>query len=186
SIHILVNNAGFGILGRIDSTPFSELERMMQTNYFGAVNTTLAVLPIMKSQRCGAIVNVSSIAGIMGVAGMGGYGATKAALIGFTESLRDEVLRDGIRVSMICPGVTEGGEFFQSADRAAIPAASRLLRPLSPEDVARAIRRAIEGGSYRIILPAEAAIFMRLKEFFPRAAHFLMRVTSALLERKKP
>lgn len=181
-VDVLINNAGFAIFDPIESARPDELESMMATNYFGTVWCTQAVLPQMLARGDGTIVNVASIAGIMGYARMGGYCATKFAIIGFTESLRDEVLGRGVRVAMVCPGTTES-EFFVNAERGKMPGASRLIHGVSPERVARAICRTAEDGKYRRILPPAAALYMRMKEIFPRFAHLLMRRVSALLER---
>jgi short-subunit dehydrogenase len=182
-IDVLVNNAGFAIFDAIENARPEDLEAMMQTNYFGAVWCTKAVLPSMLARGSGTIVNVASIAGIMGYARMGGYCATKFAMIGFSEALRDEVLGRGVRVAIVCPGTTET-EFFVKAERGKMPAASRLILAVSPERVARVICKSAEDGKYRRIVPFTAAIFMRFKELMPRAAHFLMRVVSRVLEKK--
>ena len=182
-VDVLVNNAGFGIFGALATADPDDLHAMMETNFFGAVNCTQAVLPGMLARRAGTIVNVSSIAGIMGYAGMGGYCASKFAIIGYTEALRDEVLSKGVRVALVCPGTTETG-FFDTAEREKMPGASRLIPGISPERVARAICDAAEDGRYRRILPLLAAIYMRLKEAFPQLAHLLMRRASALMERR--
>ncbi|HVR40329.1 MAG TPA: SDR family NAD(P)-dependent oxidoreductase [Thermoanaerobaculia bacterium] len=180
-VDVLINNAGFAIFDSIAEAKVDELHSMMDTNYFGALHCTQAVLPQMLARGRGAIVNVSSITGIMGFARMGGYCATKFAMIGFTEALRDEVLGRGVRVALVCPGTTNT-EFFVKAERGKMPGASRLILAVKPEKVARAICNAAEDGKYRRILPLFAAIYMRLKEFFPRFAHLLMRRVSALLE----
>lgn len=182
-VDILVNNAGFAIFDAVADAKTNDLRAMMDTNYFGTVNCTKAVLPAMLQRGRGTIVNVSSITGIMGFARMSGYCATKFAVIGFTESLRNEVMRRGVRVAMVCPGTTET-EFFVKAERDMMPAASKLMPGVSPERVARAICNAAEDGRYRRILPLLAAVYMRLKEIFPRLAHLLMRRTSSLLERR--
>lgn len=179
---ILVNNAGFAVFDAIENADPNDLERMMQTNYFGAVWCTQAALPAMLARREGTIVNVASISGIMGYARMGGYCATKFAMIGFTEALRDEVIDRGIRVSMVCPGTTETN-FFATADRSKIPGASRLIFSLEPERVAKAICDSAEDGRYQRILPFGALAYMRFKEHMPRFAHFLMRRVSAMLEK---
>jgi short-subunit dehydrogenase len=181
-VDVLVNNAGFAIFDPIESAKPDDLEAMMQTNYFGAVWCTQAVLPQMLARRSGTIVNVASIAGIMGYARMGGYCATKFAMTGFTEALRDEVLGRGVRVAMVCPGTVET-QFFQKAERGKMPGASRLILAIKPERVARAIARAAEDGKYRRILPVGAALFMRLKEALPRFAHLLMRRVSSVVEK---
>ena len=182
-VDVLVNNAGFAVFDSIVEANVDELREMMDTNYFGAVHCTQAVLPQMLARRGGTIVNVASITGVMGFARMGGYCATKFAIIGFTEALRDEVIGHGVRVALVCPGTTDT-EFFARAEREKMPGAERLLPTVKPERVARAVCDAAEDGRYRRMLPLLAAIYMRLKEFFPRLAHLLMRRTSALLERR--
>jgi len=179
---ILVNNAGFAVFDAIENANPDDLEQMMQTNYFGAVWCTQAALPAMLARGEGTIVNVASIAGMMGYARMGGYCATKFALIGFTEALRDEVIGRGVHVAMVCPGTVES-EFFVKAERGKMPGASRLILAIKPQRVANAICDSAEDGRYRRILPLGAAIYMRLKEFSPRLAHLLMRRVSALLEK---
>jgi len=180
-VDVLVNNAGFAIFDPIEKSIAGDLESMMQTNYFGTVYCTKAVLPQMLDRGAGSIVNVSSIAGIMGYARMGGYCATKFAIIGFSEALRDEVIARGVRVALVCPGTTDT-DFFVKAERGKMPAASRLILAVKPERVARAIADAAEDGKYRRILPPFAALYMRLKEMFPRIAHLLMRRVSSLME----
>jgi hypothetical protein len=182
-VDVLVNNAGFAVFDAIAEAKPGELRAMMDTNYFGMVHCTQAVLPRMLQRGSGTIVNVASIAGIMGYARMGGYCATKFAVIGFTEALRDEVLGRGVRVALVCPGTTET-EFFVKAERGKMPGASRLILAVSPERVARAVCDAAEDGRYRRILPLFAALYMRMKEISPRLAHFLMRRVSALMERR--
>lgn len=182
-IDVLVNNAGFAIFDPIESAKASDLEEMMSTNYFGAVHCTQAVLPQMLSLGGGTIVNVASITGLMGYARMGGYGATKFALVGFSEAVRDEVIGRGVRVALVCPGTVDS-EFFERADRNKLPAPARLVPALSPERVARAICDSAEDGRYRRILPPSAALYIRLKEFFPRLAHAIFRRTSSVMERR--
>jgi len=181
NVDVLVNNAGFAIFDAIENARPDDLEAMMQTNYFGTVWCTQAVLPQMLARRAGTIVNVSSIAGIMGYARMGGYCATKFAIIGFSEALRDEVLGRGVRIALVCPGTVET-EFFEKAERGKMPGASRLILAVKPERVARAICNAAEDGKYRRILPPFAALYMRLKEVFPRVAHLIMRRVSGAME----
>ncbi|HEX3582280.1 MAG TPA: SDR family NAD(P)-dependent oxidoreductase, partial [Thermoanaerobaculia bacterium] len=180
-IDVLVSNAGYGIYDPIEIAKTSDLESMMQTNYFGAVYCTQAVLPQMLERREGAIVVVSSITGIMGYASMGGYCASKFALNGFAEALRSEVIGRGVRVSMVCPATTDT-DFFQIAERDKMPGASRMMLAMKPEKVARVVCDAAADGRYRRILPLFAHVYMRFKEIFPRAAHTLMRRVSAMME----
>jgi short-subunit dehydrogenase len=182
-IDVLVNNAGFAIFDGAAQARPDDLRSMMETNYFGAVACSQAVLPQMLERGGGAIVNVGSIAGIMGFARMGGYCATKFALAGFTEALRDEVMHRGVKVALVCPGTTRT-EFFVKAERGKMPAASRLMLAVPAERVAHAICDAAVSGSYRTILPFFAAAYMRMKELFPRSAHFLMRRVSGAMEKR--
>lgn len=183
SVNVLVNNAGFAMFDAFADAKPDELRSMMDTNYFGTVNCVQAVLPQMLARGEGTIVNVASITGIMGFARMGGYCATKFAIVGMTEALRDEVLGRGVRVALVCPGTTET-EFFEKAERGKMPGASRLMLAVRPERVARAVCDAAEDGRYRRILPLLALTYMRMKELFPRFAHLLMRGVSAMLERR--
>lgn len=182
-VDVLVNNAGFAVFSPVAEANPDEVREMIETNYLGAFHCTQAVLPRMLARRSGTIVNVSSITGLMGFSRMSAYCASKFALTGFTEALRDEVIGSGVRVALVCPGTTET-EFFVKAERGKMPGASRLMPGVEPERVARAVCDAAEDGRYRRILPALAAIYMRYKEFSPRVAHALFRWVSALLERK--
>lgn len=182
-VDVLVNNAGFAIFDSVAGSNPADLRDMMDTNYFGAVHCTQAALPGMLERGRGTIVNVASITGLMGFARMAGYCATKFALVGFSEALRTEVLGSGVKVALVCPGTTDT-EFFVKAEKGKMPGASRLMLAVKPERVARAICDAAEDGRYRRIIPALAAIYMRMKEVFPRLAHSLFRYVSAFLEKR--
>lgn len=182
-VDVLVNNAGFATFAPIENANPDDFEAMMKTNYLGTVYCTQAALPRMLARGAGSIVIVASIAGLMGYPNMGAYGATKFALVGFAEALRDEVIGRGVDVALICPGTTDT-EFFVKAEREKLPGASRLILSLSPERVARAICDSARDGSYRRIVPFTARVFIRLKELFPRIAHSLFRSVSTAMERR--
>jgi len=103
-IDVLVNNAGFSSAGFVEDTRIEELRHQMETNFFGAVAMTKAVLPTMRSQRSGQIIQVSSVSGRAGVPMVSSYVASKFALEGWSESLRMEVHSLGIRVVLVEPG----------------------------------------------------------------------------------
>jgi len=103
-IDVLINNAGYGILGAVEETPESELRALMETNFFGAVSVIKAALPALRSQRSGAIVNISSLGGQLSFAGFSAYSASKCALEGFSEALAQELAPFGIKVLIVEPG----------------------------------------------------------------------------------
>ncbi|CCE11023.1 Short-chain dehydrogenase/reductase SDR [Bradyrhizobium sp. STM 3843] len=103
-IDILVNNAGYGLLGAIEEASAAETERLFATNVFGLLGVTRAVLPHMRRQRAGHIINLSSVGGYTGYPGWGVYGATKFAVEGISEALAAEVAPLGIKVTVVEPG----------------------------------------------------------------------------------
>ena len=103
-IDVLVNNAGFGVAGAIEDTTVEEARAQLETNLLGTHRLCRAVLPSMREQRSGRIVNISSLAGLVSVPFQAFYCATKFAIEGYTEALRMEVRAFGIHVSMVEPG----------------------------------------------------------------------------------
>ena len=103
-IDVLVNNAGYGIVGAFEETPQDELRALMETNFFGAMNVTRAVLPALRAQRSGAIVNISSLGGQLSFAGFSAYSASKFAFEGASEALAQELKPFGIKVLIVEPG----------------------------------------------------------------------------------
>jgi NAD(P)-dependent dehydrogenase (short-subunit alcohol dehydrogenase family) len=103
-LDILANNAGYGLLGAVEEATAEEIERIYATNVFGLLKVTRAVLPYMRRQRSGHILNYSSIGGYYGFPGWGVYGSTKFAVEGLSESLATEVEPFGIKVTIIEPG----------------------------------------------------------------------------------
>ncbi|MFM0088627.1 oxidoreductase [Paraburkholderia sediminicola] len=103
-IDVLVNNAGFGLLGAIEESSDADVRRMYDTNVFGLLNITRAVLPVMRAQRAGHVINMSSIGGYRSVAGFGAYCSTKFAVEGLTEALRAELKPLGIHATVVEPG----------------------------------------------------------------------------------
>lgn len=103
-IDVLVNNAGYAAGGFTEELAAEEWQRQFDVNFFGLVTVTKAVLPSMRKQRSGKIINISSISGQIGFPSLGPYAASKFAVEGFSESLRLEMLRYGIHVVLIEPG----------------------------------------------------------------------------------
>lgn len=103
-IDVLINNAGIGITGPIEETPDSEIKKAFDTNYFGPLNVIKAVLPHMRRQKGGLIINITSIAGYMGLPYRGIYSATKGALELTTEAFRMELRDFNIKMTNVAPG----------------------------------------------------------------------------------
>lgn len=102
-IDVLVNNAGIGYFGAIEESEEKEVRRMFEINFFGLHAVTNAVLPILRKQRSGHIINISSVGGFIAFPGVGMYNATKFAVMGYSEALAKEVAEMGIKVTVIAP-----------------------------------------------------------------------------------
>jgi NAD(P)-dependent dehydrogenase (short-subunit alcohol dehydrogenase family) len=133
AIDILVNNAGFGLFGALEDQSIEHIKKQFETNLFGAIRTIQQVLPIMRNQRSGIIVNVSSISGQIGFPAQSVYVSTKFALEGLSESVAFEVEPYGIGVVLIEPGVINSNfvENIMMPDNMQCILA-RLLSPSSP------------------------------------------------------
>lgn len=103
-IDVLLNNAGFGLLGAVEEATAAEVEALYRTNVFGVLNVIRAVLPHMRRARSGHILNISSIGGYRSAAGFGVYSSTKFAVEGLTEALADELAPLGIKATIVEPG----------------------------------------------------------------------------------
>jgi NAD(P)-dependent dehydrogenase (short-subunit alcohol dehydrogenase family) len=103
-IDVLVNNAGYGLLGALEDLSIEEIKAQFETNFFGAIRITQQVLPVMRKQKSGTIVNISSVGGRMGIPSLSAYHSTKFALEGLSESISYELEPFGIRVVLIEPG----------------------------------------------------------------------------------
>jgi len=106
-IDALVNNAGYALIGSLEETSIEEAKALLETNFFGVLRMSQAVLPIMREQGYGRIANIGSVAGFLPMPYQGIYAASKHALEGYSESLDHEVRQFGIRVSVIEPGFTQ-------------------------------------------------------------------------------
>ena len=140
-LDVLVNNAGYGVRGRVEDTPTEAYERLMRVNYLGTVHGCRAAVPIMRRQGTGVIVNVSSIVGHRSLPGGAAYAATKAAQISLTESLRVELRGTGVHACSVHP-IGTATEFAHVAAR---ESQGRSGGPVGPQqsvvEVARAIVR---------------------------------------------
>lgn len=158
-IDVLVNNAGIGYFGAIEESEETEIRRMFEINVFGLANMTNAILPIMRKQRSGHIVNIASIGGLVGFPGVGFYNATKFAVDGLSESLSKETAHLGIKVTIIAPsgfrtdwaGRSANNSKIEIEDYAASAHANKNTirgysgnQPGDPELAAKAIVKVVE------------------------------------------
>jgi NAD(P)-dependent dehydrogenase (short-subunit alcohol dehydrogenase family) len=137
-LDIMVCNAGFGYYGTVEQTPPDTMRRMMDVNFMGTFLAARAAVPLFRSQASGHLILISSIVGRRGIPLMSGYSATKAAQVGFAESLRSEFAGTGIFVSAVYPVSTET-EFRSAMERDYGYSVSGLGPKQSMDDVARAV-----------------------------------------------
>jgi clavulanate-9-aldehyde reductase len=140
-IDALVNNAGVMLLGPVTGADMDDWRRMVDANLYGVLYCTHAALPLMQQQGSGHIVNVSSVAGRIAGEGSAVYNLTKWGLNGFSEGLRQEVLRSNIRVTIIEPGAVDTELLEHNTEAVQTAAAKRFegIQPLQSSDIADAI-----------------------------------------------
>jgi len=145
-IDVLVNNAGYGLLGALEDLSIEEIKAQFETNFFGVIRVTQQVLPIMRKQKSGIIVNISSVGGRMGIPSLSAYHSTKFALEGLSESISYELEPFGIRVVVIEPG------FIRTNIMNSSMTAKKAVDPKSPyfsltQQLERSFKSAMENTS---------------------------------------
>lgn len=188
-IDVLVNNAGVIEVGPLQHMTLADFDEAMQVNYWGAVYTTLAVLPEMCARKGGRIVNISSIGGKVVVPHLLPYCASKFALTAFSEGLRAEAARDGVVVTTVCSHLMRTGSprnvvvkgqnrleyaWFKLGD--SLPVVS-----ISAEAAARRIVSACRRGEAEVILTLQAKLAARLYALFPDVAATVLEGVNRLL-----
>ncbi len=160
----LVNNAGIERRGSVEELDLGEFKAVMETNYFGAIRCMQAVLPSMRTQGRGCIVNITSVSGRISFAPFGSYAASKFALEAVSEALAQEVKALGIRVAMVQPGITNtdmAKSISRAPDTSLYPHGRRIAglftasleTPTGPEVAGELIREIIEGDSWQLRYP---------------------------------
>lgn len=165
-IDVLINNAGYGVFARFLDTPLDVIEDMINVNYMGIVRCTRAVLPHMLQARKGHIVNVASMAGKIGSAKSTGYTASKHAVLGFTNSLRQELVGTGVGLSAINPGPIRT-PFFDKADPTGAYVKNVSWFMLEPEKVVAAIMDSVERNVAEKNMPFIGNVGVKLFQLFP-------------------
>jgi short-subunit dehydrogenase len=189
SIDVLINNAGVIEVGPLDVMTEADYEEAMRTHFWAPLHATLAVLPDMRRRGRGRIVNISSIGGKISVPHLLPYSASKFALVGFSEGLRAELLKDGIYVTTVCPGLMRTGSpdhaTFKGQHRAEYTwfSISDALPPfsMSAERAARKIIRACQYGVAEVVLSLPAKIATTMHDLFPGLTTDLLALVNRLL-----
>jgi uncharacterized protein len=163
-IDILINNAGFGIYKDFMSQSQEEISSQINTNFYSIVYLTKAVVPIMKDQKSGHIINIASVAGKSGYPLVGPYCASKFAVIGLSEALYAELSDYNINISIICPGAVNTN-FFNHPSFKKFPHEKRHKHMLQPSKVSNAIQKALKTKKFEIVVPFRGRIILLGKEF---------------------
>lgn len=180
-IDILINNAGVSLVGPVEATSVAEAQALFDTNVFGVLRLVRAVLPSMRGNGAGLIVNLSSVLGFLPAPFMGLYAASKHALEGLSESLDHEVRTHGVRVVLIEPSFTRtkldtsamrtaqaAGDYALALDRSSRAVQAQVERAPEPTEVAAKIVQVLQG-KYRLRQPADgrAKLLSTLRRFAP-------------------
>jgi short-subunit dehydrogenase len=183
-IDVLVNSAGTAIIGAAEETSADEARELFETNFFGLMRMTQAVLPAMRAQRSGRIINISSVLGFLPAPFMSTYAATKHAVEGFSESLDHEVRGFGIRVIVVEPGFTRTNlgrhnglpqrrlsEYDELRQRVTARVNESIGRGADPASVAEVVARAANEPNPRLRYPVgrEAKLLRFLRSIAPAA-----------------
>lgn len=166
-VDVLVNNAGIAHLGSVEETPIEVVRQTMETNFFGALRCMQAVLPGMRRQNSGHIINISSVAGRLASAGQSAYSASKFALEALSEALATEMRPFNVRVSIVEPGVIEtpifgkseqvASEVYSGARRMNAVFAASLEQPVPASVIADQIRDIIDAEHWQLRHPGGPA-----------------------------
>jgi short-subunit dehydrogenase len=181
-IDVVINNAGYGLFGAVEDLSMDKIIDQFETNFFGVVRVVKSVLPIMRNQHSGTIINISSMVGRVAMPLNSVYVASKFALEGFSESIRHELSKFGINVILIEPGIVRTG-FFDNLQKskneaAKSPYSALLKRRLSrfksvsesnsssPSQVAKAILKALQSKSsnFRYIVGEDAMLVLEKRK----------------------
>ena len=180
-IDVLFNNAGKSEVGPTDAPEFVDgVREMFDIDYLGTVRVTQAVVPAMRRQGAGQILNMSSVMGRKAFAKFGGYASVMHAIIGYTDALRQELRQDGIDVSVILPSLTQT-PLLSSVQPEDMPPPFRRLTPIHVDDVADAAVRGLARRKSRIAVPWQPRLLMFAQAVSPRVGDLFVRLLQTRL-----
>jgi NAD(P)-dependent dehydrogenase (short-subunit alcohol dehydrogenase family) len=176
AVHVVINNAGVTVSQTLAHITYDDFAWLMGVNFWGVVHGTKAFLPYLAQADEAAIVNVSSVFGLVAFPTQGAYNASKFAVRGFTEALRQELVGSRIAVTCVHPGgvrtnIVRGSRFYADAqgatDRDQLAKDFERLARTSPEQAARAIVAAIRRRKPRLLIGRDARLIDRLQRWMP-------------------
>jgi len=174
-VDVLVNSAGILTGGYFERLPVDDFRRLMETNFFGTLNSTKAALPHIKKSGRAKIINISSVAGAIGAFGYTSYCASKFAITGFTDALRMEMKPQGIAVHLALPPQTytpmlSGVEDERTPENRKLAAS---MATLTAEQTAKDIIKGVEKGRYLIVPGWQTRLMLRSSRWFPGFSRFV-------------
>ena len=174
-VDVWINNAGHGLMDSVAEVELPACHELFETNFFGALSGMQAVIPVMRQQGGGTIINISSVAGHIPLPFNGAYSASKFALNAIGKAAAVELKKDGIHVLTVCPGYVRTA-FSQNAVRGNEPKTVRpaAIRGISAERVARATLRGYLKGKREVIVPWWMHVPVKLYQLFPRLVEWAM------------
>lgn len=188
-LDLLINNAGYALPGYVDELSDQAYVEMMAVNYFGPMRLTRACLPYFVQQRAGRIVNVTSMLGFMGTFGYSAYCASKYALSGYTEALRQDVLPFGVRVHLCYPPTTQTPG-LERENRDKPPEAWAIegkSRAFTAEQVASSILRGVRAGSFQLVVGFDSWVIWFAQRLVPWLVRWVVdRVLMKELKKREP
>ncbi len=175
-IDIWINNAGHGLLDSISEMDMAACHEMFETNFFGAITAMQKVIPIMRQQGGGTVINISSVAGHIPLPFQAAYSATKFALNAIGKAARVELKKDNIHVMTVCPGYVATA-FGENAvrDKELKKVRPNSVRGIPPERVAQAVLDGYVKQKREVIVPGTMHVPVKLYQLFPSLVEWSMR-----------
>ncbi|MCK2242507.1 MULTISPECIES: SDR family oxidoreductase [unclassified Crossiella] len=174
-LDLMINNAGVIIAGAVEDLGLEHWNLAVDVNLRGVIHGVHAAYPIMLEQGCGHIVNMASVAGLAPFPMIAPYAATKHAVVGLSKTLRAEAAARGVKVTVVCPGMTNTG-FTPNPGLPPVPSAQRITAleskgpAFQPEQLAKAVLHGIDRNKAVVIAPGSAHLVSGLYRHFPRLA----------------
>ncbi len=178
-VDVWINNAGYGLMDSVATASLAEVRRLFETNLFGTLACLQAVVPVMRQQGSGTVINISSVAGYISVPYSGIYSASKHALNALGRAARMELKDTGVNVLTVCPGYIATDfavNAVKGSERKRLGAAAR--KGISAERVARAVLRGYLAGKREVVVPWTDHLTIKLYQLVPG---FIERVMTGML-----